>query len=88
MTTHTVAMVAEPGQIFIKTINGKTITLSIQENELVADIKTKVQEKEHIPADQQILTYKGKNMENDKTLDDYNIKKGDTLHLSTRLKEE
>ena len=86
MTTHTVAMVAEPGQIFIKTINGKTITLSIQENELVADIKTKVQEKEHIPADQQILTYKGKNLENDKTLDDYNIKKGDTLHLSTRLK--
>ena len=86
MTAKSVAMVAEPGQIFIKTINGKTITLNIQENELIAEIKSKIQEKEHVPADQQILTYKGKNMENDKTPNDYDIQKGDTIHLSTRLK--
>ena len=86
MTAKSVAMVAKPGQIFIKTINGKTITLNIHENVLIAEIKNKIQEKEHIPADQQILTFKGKNMDDDKTPNDYNIQKGDTIHLSTRLR--
>ena len=89
-STESAAMVAEPGntgeQILIKNLKGKTITLDIEKSDTIEEVKKKIQSKEQIPHDQQVLTYKGKNMDDDKSIDDYDIKKGDMIHLSSRLK--
>ena len=79
-------MNASAMQIFVKTLTGKHITLEVEPGDYISTVKTKIQEKEGIPPDQQQLTYQGKLLENDnETLADHNVQKDSTLHLTLRL---
>jgi len=73
-------------QLFVKTLTGKTITVTVNDSDTILSIKEQIESKEGVPTEQQRLIICGKEMEDDHLVSEYNLRR--TIHLIHRLRSE
>ena len=83
MTSHNTK---QSMQIFVKTLSGKTITVEVEKDDTIENLKRKICDKQGVPADQQRLIFSGKQLENGNTIGDYSMQQGSTVHLVLHLR--
>nr|XP_018912362.1 PREDICTED: ubiquitin-40S ribosomal protein S27a [Bemisia tabaci]XP_018912363.1 PREDICTED: ubiquitin-40S ribosomal protein S27a [Bemisia tabaci] len=71
--------------VFVHNLEGKSVPLEVQPNETVACLKHQIEASEALPVREQRLIFGGSQLEDDKTLADYSILKGNTIHLTLSL---
>ena len=82
---HRVSRITRNMQIFVRTLSGKTIALQVDRQDTIANIKQMIRYRTDIPPEAQRLVFSSKELQDDRTLEDYNITKEATLHLALRL---
>ena len=72
-------------QIFIKTLTGRTVSIVVEEDDTILNVKVKLKEKADVPVDEQRLIFGGHQLEDKQTIKHYNIQRDSTIHLVLRL---
>jgi hypothetical protein len=80
------AQQVQQGTFFVKTLTGKSISIDYDSSMTVQQVKEKIQSMENINVDEQRLIFSGKQLENERTLADYNVQPDSSIHLVLRLR--
>ena len=72
--------------ITVRTLTEKQLPIEVWDDLTIFDLKLIVESIEEIPVDDQRMVFQGKQMEDEKTIKNYNIKKGDIIFLVLRLR--